>query len=425
MQSINGWHRVRTGKGTGLRDKDKGFLVALCSAAALLSGAAVLALDHFDAPVEGGAVASASLGSSIVKSPSTGAQYTVAMKGPLLASDYRPTDPLVAMERQANGDASLDTVGLGPDPATEGGSAGVADGGLADSGFSDGTSSDDGRLDYVPHDMVLLAALSGERSDAEDLLETAAIPNDSENPDTWTLETRREITSLSRPLAQVGRGSVLRLRKDVEARLSKISPLAGARLREKFAKARVAWPPSEVSFVAIKDEKVLELYARSDSGAWTFVHSYPVLAASGNSGPKLQRGDRQVPEGVYNISFLNPNSRYHVSLRVSYPNKFDREMAARDGRKDLGGDIMIHGKNVSSGCLAVGDEAAEELFLLAARIGLPNVKVIIAPTDFRKTPATEVAQGKPRWVPKLYTQVASAMSGYKRPSTGLLSFFGN
>ena len=89
----------------------------------------------------------------------------------------------------------------------------------------------------------------------------------------------------------------------------------------------------------------------------------------GASGPKIQRGDKQVPEGVYGISYLNPNSAYHLSLGVNYPNAFDREMAAKDGRKNLGGDIMIHGKNVSSGCLAVGDEPAEELFVLAAEVG--------------------------------------------------------
>jgi hypothetical protein len=38
----------------------------------------------------------------------------------------------------------------------------------------------------------------------------------------------------------------------------------------------------------------------------------------------------------------------------------------KDGRKNLGSNIMIHGKNCSVGCLAMGDEAAEELFVLAA-----------------------------------------------------------
>ena len=78
-------------------------------------------------------------------------------------------------------------------------------------------------------------------------------------------------------------------------------------------------------------------------------------------GPKLREGDRQVPEGVYTIANMNPNSISHLSLALSYPNDFDRARAAEDGRADntLGGSIMIHGGSGSIGCMAVGDEAAE------------------------------------------------------------------
>ena len=182
----------------------------------------------------------------------------------------------------------------------------------------------------------------------------------------------------------------------------------------------------EIALIAIKDEKILELIARSNGGQWKSIHRYPVLAASGTTGPKLRKGDKQVPEGVYGISFLNPDSRYHVSLRVNYPNSFDRQMADKDGRKELGGDIMIHGKNVSAGCLAMGDAAAEELFVLAASIGVSNIKVVIAPTDLRRNsaPGVETA-GAPQWLPKLYTEVQTAMAEFpKPPSSGLLSFFG-
>jgi murein L,D-transpeptidase YafK len=46
------------------------------------------------------------------------------------------------------------------------------------------------------------------------------------------------------------------------------------------------------------------------------VRAYPIQAASGVPGPKLKEGDRQVPEGIYRLVLLNPNSRYHVSLRL-------------------------------------------------------------------------------------------------------------
>jgi hypothetical protein len=210
----------------------------------------------------------------------------------------------------------------------------------------------------------------------------------------------------------------------VKARLAEITPTASVRLAEKFEAAKAIWPPAEVALVAIKDEKVLELHARPISGPWKLIHRFRVLAASGSTGPKLRQGDKQVPEGVYGIESLNPNSAYHVSLRVNYPNAFDRQMAKKDGRKELGGDIMIHGKNLSAGCLAMGDEAVEELFVLTAQMGLPNVKLIIAPTDFRQHGLQASAANQPDWLPKLYAEIATAMAEFKQQrSTGLLSFF--
>ena len=208
-------------------------------------------------------------------------------------------------------------------------------------------------------------------------------------------------------------------------RLAEVSPGANRRLAAKFTSAKAAWPPAEVGLVAIKDQKVLELHARAPGGAWTFIHRYPVLAASGTSGPKLRHGDHQVPEGVYGIVYLNPNSRYHVSLRVNYPNAFDREMAAKEGRTNLGGDIMIHGKAASVGCLAIGDEASEEIFVLAAAVGQEKVKVVIAPTDFRRGSTVTAAEGRPAWVPRLYADIQTAMADFKPPPRNiLLSLFG-
>lgn len=133
----------------------------------------------------------------------------------------------------------------------------------------------------------------------------------------------------------------------------------------------------DVVLLVLKEEKRLELYVGEK-----WVKGYQVLAASGGAGPKLREGDRQVPEGVYEVESLNPNSRFHLALRVGYPNARDREMGRREGRDKLGGDIMIHGKDVSVGCVAVGDEAIEELFVLVAERGRERVKVVIAPWDF-------------------------------------------
>jgi murein L,D-transpeptidase YafK len=130
--------------------------------------------------------------------------------------------------------------------------------------------------------------------------------------------------------------------------------------------------------IAYKAERVLEVWAGTASG-WALAQSYDVRAASGDPGPKLREGDLQVPEGEYRLTALNPNSSYHLSIRVDYPSDQDRAWARRDGRTRLGGDIFVHGKAVSIGCLAIGDDAIEELFLLVADTGLQRSRILIAP----------------------------------------------
>lgn len=170
----------------------------------------------------------------------------------------------------------------------------------------------------------------------------------------------------------------------VADRLEQFGTAARARLTPDFAAADVRYPPGRVVLAAFKHERRLDLYAaEADDGPLRFIRSYPVLAASGTLGPKLREGDRQVPEGIYRVTALNPNSRFHLSLRVSYPNAFDRERAGVDGRTEPGSDIMIHGAAVSAGCLAMGDPAVEELFVLAADTGLDGIVLLISPWDAR------------------------------------------
>ena len=73
-----------------------------------------------------------------------------------------------------------------------------------------------------------------------------------------------------------------------------------------------------------------------------------------------------LPEGVYEIESYNPNSKFHLSMRLNYPNGFDKKMAKSDGRDlgKLGGDIMIHGRSGTVGCFPVGDIAIEEIFTI-------------------------------------------------------------
>lgn len=199
----------------------------------------------------------------------------------------------------------------------------------------------------------------------------------------------------------------------VETRLTQFGPQVAARLAPAFSQAGISYPPSEVAFLAFKDSRQLALYARNTTNApWQWIKNYAVLGASGQLGPKLKEGDYQVPEGLYTAEFLNPNSRFHVSIRLNYPNAFDQRMAQADARVNLGGDIMIHGSKASVGCLAMGDDAAEELFTLAALAGKARVKIIVSPTDFRQNAAGHNLAVQPPWVPALYQTIAAALGEF-------------
>ena len=203
-------------------------------------------------------------------------------------------------------------------------------------------------------------------------------------------------------------------KRTVEDRLQEFGDAARQRWEPHFKASGTAYPPKRVIFVALKDQRVFEVYA-GDGAKTNFIRRYPILAASGVLGPKLREGDRQVPEGIYKIELLNPNSAYHVSLRVNYPNAFDRAQATKEGRINLGGDIMIHGQAASIGCLAMGDEAAEDLFTLAADVGIRNIKVICSPVDFRRQKSLPDNFQPAPWVLKLYQQIAAQLAALPVP----------
>lgn len=198
----------------------------------------------------------------------------------------------------------------------------------------------------------------------------------------------------------------------VASRLEQYGPAVRARLCPLFEAANVDYPPSRMTWLALKDERRLEIHAPDRAGVMRLVASYPILAASGKPGPKLREGDRQVPEGFYRIELLNPNSLFHLSLRVNYPNAFDLEHAEADGRTEPGTDIMIHGSNASVGCLAMGDPAAEDFFVLAADAGLETIELIIAPHDFRVR--TDFPQDVPEFIIPVYRRLQAALTELPR-----------
>jgi len=164
----------------------------------------------------------------------------------------------------------------------------------------------------------------------------------------------------------------------------------------------------------VVDANVLDLFAGTSHDTLHYIKSYPIHAASGDLGPKRREGDRQVPEGLYRIDSLNPNSRFHLSMRVDYPNADDRRIAQLQNRTDLGGDIFIHGGAASIGCVAVGDPAIEELFTLAADIGIENSEVILAPLDLRTRPLPDNLNKAP-W-PQRYNDIQSRLTQLPTPA---------
>ena len=198
----------------------------------------------------------------------------------------------------------------------------------------------------------------------------------------------------------------------VEDRVAQYGDAVRDRLQPYFQRAGVSYPPAALVLVGLKQEKTLQIYAPGGNGKFRLVRSYSILAASGHAGPKLREGDLQVPEGLYRIESLNPNSLYHLSLRVNYPNDLDRAQAGREHRENLGGDIMIHGSDASIGCLAMGDETAEELFVLAALTGIEHIQVILCPVDFR-VPGNEAIQADvPPWIKGVYEQIKAELEKY-------------
>lgn len=166
--------------------------------------------------------------------------------------------------------------------------------------------------------------------------------------------------------------------KTVKQVVQELDPL----MIERFQDVEVLTNGEPMSILAFKEEQRLELWKQGDTG-WEFVRSYPFTGFSGRLGPKLKEGDRQIPEGVYRVEYLNPNSSYHLSIKIDYPNAFDQKMAVADGRKGLGFDIFIHGSNLTVGCIPIGNQGIEELFYLIAKNGYRNSTIIISPVDFR------------------------------------------
>lgn len=143
-----------------------------------------------------------------------------------------------------------------------------------------------------------------------------------------------------------------------------------------------------------KQSAELEIWVAQQNGTYTHYKTYPICSYSGHLGPKLKEGDRQAPEGFYQVSLdqLNPNSRYHLSFNLGFPNAYDRAHGW------TGSFLMVHGNCVSIGCYAMTDELIEEIYRLtelALEGGQASVPVHIFP--FRLEEAALAAQSDSPW----------------------------
>lgn len=143
-----------------------------------------------------------------------------------------------------------------------------------------------------------------------------------------------------------------------------------------------------------KKEKKLEVWLRQGL-SYILFKTYTICHHSGDLGPKIREGDKQSPEGFYTVGAkqLNPNSNYHLSFNLGFPNEYDRS------HKRTGSLLMIHGRCSSVGCFAMADFRMDEIYAIvesAIISGQHQVPVHIFP--FKMTLANMAAHQDSKWV---------------------------
>jgi murein L,D-transpeptidase YafK len=131
-----------------------------------------------------------------------------------------------------------------------------------------------------------------------------------------------------------------------------------------------------------KEEKILELWVKQ-ADRYILFKRYEVCNYGPNGlGPKVRQGDKRAPEGFYlvTVSGMNPNSNFHLSFNIGYPNQHDKAHGW------TGNAIMVHGRCKSWGCYSLSDEDIEEVYALVdagLRYGQAGIPLHIFP--FRMT----------------------------------------
>lgn len=154
-------------------------------------------------------------------------------------------------------------------------------------------------------------------------------------------------------------------------------------LKKQFKEAGLAWPAKQLYLRSFKQDSQLEVWVRNNKNEqFILFKTYKICALSGSLGPKRKEGDYQVPEGFYYVNELNPNSKFHLSLGLNYPNAADR---VNSKVTNPGGEIYIHGTCSTVGCIPLQNDQVEELYVLATlaqKAGQQFIPVHIFPIKF-------------------------------------------
>ena len=132
------------------------------------------------------------------------------------------------------------------------------------------------------------------------------------------------------------------------------------------SRGRVYSGPPVTSIVVNKSSKRMYLLSQAE-----ILKAYDVDLGFAPAGPKQFEGDGKTPEGNYIIDRRNPNSEFHLSIGINYPNAKDVAYASSQG-KNPGGDIFIHGQperfkkrakqDWTAGCIAVSNTAMRKIY---------------------------------------------------------------
>ncbi len=168
---------------------------------------------------------------------------------------------------------------------------------------------------------------------------------------------------------------------------------------------------TKIALVVYKKERQMELWLREPT--YKKLKTYKMFGFSGKAGPKNKQGDFQIPEGLYRASILNPNSSYYLSVGINYPNKNDRKRGKADNITDMGGDIFIHGRDKTIGCVPIGDHWIEEIFYIVGTVGLTNTQVLIAPSRLPLPPLEELGlNAKNELIKEKYSQLTAELTQF-------------